>query len=334
MRTELSTIGKENALNKLFENTQYINNQPVGVPAKGECICSHKIMLEGVDFDLVFNPLKHLGYKAVLYAIGELYAKFHTPVSLSVNLGISRRFCFEDIQDLFGGMIAAAQEHKIEALSLDMNPSINGLCISISACGVQKKGVLEKIPASKNVDLICISGNLGAAYMGFHVLQREKVAFNQNSKKQPDLTPYKYVLESYLSPHINPNLLERFKEEDIYPSNGYFITKGLGAALLTLSRETSFGTKVFLDKIPISSGTFAVAEEINIEATTAAMNGGDDFKFLFTLPIEHLESFRKNFADFDVIGHLTKGENGNVLIAPSGAEIAIKAQGFNQDQEN
>lgn len=328
MRTELSTLGKENALNKLFENTQYTNHQTVEVPEKGECCLAHKIMLEGVDFDLVFNPLKHLGYKAVLYVLGELYAQFHTPVSLSVNLGISRRFCFEEIQELWEGIVAAAKEHSIARISLDMNPSVNGLCISISACGVQKKGILEKLPASKNMDLICITGNLGAAYMGFHVLQREKVAFNQDDSKQPDLSKYKYVLESYLSPQINSGLLERFKEEELFPSKGYFITKGLGASLLRLTRDTGFGAKVFLEKIPISSQTFAMAEEINIDAITAAMNGGDDYKFLFTIPIEHLESFRKNFGDFDVIGHLAKPETGTVLVTPEGAEIPVKAQGF------
>lgn len=327
MRTEISSIGKQAVLEKLFEQTGFTNENPIRIVEKGECSSAHKIMLEGVDFDLVYTPLKHLGYKAALNVFGELYASLHSPVSLSMTLGVSKRFCFEDIAELWKGIVAAAQEHSVTHLSLNLNPSVNGLCISLSACGVQKKSVLEKIPESRNMDLICLSGHLGAAYMGLHVLEREKIAFNENNR-QPDIEKYKAVLGSYLNPEIKPGMLNRLLEAGIVPARGYFLTEGLGSAILRLSRDTGFGAKVYVEKIPISSQTFAMAQEIDIDPITAAMNGGDDYRFIFTVPIGKHEIIRKDFQDFDIIGHLAKPEVGAVLVTPEGAELTIKAQGF------
>ena len=200
-------------------------------------------------------------------------------------------------------------------------------CISMSACGVQRKGVLEKVPASKSMDLIVLSGHLGAAYMGMHVLEREKVSF-MGTDKQPDLSQYKAVLSSYLNPEIKPDTVSRLLEDEIYPGRGYFLTKGLGAAILQLTRDTGFGAKVYMQKIPISSQTFAMAEEINMDAMTAAMNGGDDYQLLFTVPILSLEAFRKEFQTFDIIGHLAQPEAGTVLVSPEGVEFPLRAQGW------
>ena len=177
MRTEISSIGKQAVLEKLFAESGYTNEQPVRLKHKGECCTVQKLMLEGCDFDLVYTPLKHLGYKAVLNVLGEIYAALRQPASLSVVLGLSKRFCFEDVADLWQGILAACREHKVSQLSLDLNPSVNGLAIGLSACGLQKKGIIEKVPESKNMDLLCLSGHVGAAYMGLHVLEREKVAF-------------------------------------------------------------------------------------------------------------------------------------------------------------
>lgn len=327
MRTEISEIGKQAALERLFEKSGYTNEQTIWLRHKGECCSAQKLMLEGCDFDLVYTPLKHLGYKAVLNVLGELYAALRIPASLSVVLGLSKRFCFEDVEELWQGMLAACREHGVSQLGLELNPSVNGLAISLSACGVQKKGVIEKVPSPKNMDLICLSGHLGAAYMGLHVLEREKVAFT-STDKQPDLSKYKAVLGSYLSPEIKPDVVERFIESDVIPSRGYFLTRGLGEAVLRLSRDTGLGAKIYLEKIPISSQTFAMAEEIDMDAVTAAMNGGDDYKFIFTVPIEKHDAIRKEFHDFEIIGHTAKPDVGAVLVTPEGAELPIHAQGF------
>ncbi|MBR0223698.1 MAG: hypothetical protein IJL93_05410 [Bacteroidales bacterium] len=318
-RTEIAAIGKQTALERLFEDSGYKN--------ENTSASAHKILLEGCDFDLVYTPLKHLGYKAVLCILGELYAALRQPDSLSVILGLSKRFCYEDVAALWEGVLAACREHGVKHLSLDLVPSVNGLCISLAAGGSQKQAVLDKIPEARNRDLICLSGHVGAAYMGLHVLEREKVAFT-GTGAQPDLSQYKAVLASYLSPEIKPDLLARFLEADVLPSRGYFLTHGLGEAVIRLSRDTGLGAKVYLERIPISSQTFAMAEEIDMDVVTAAMNGGDDYKFLFVIPIGQHETFRKEFHDFEVIGHLAQPDVGPVLVTPEGAEIPIHAQGY------
>jgi len=273
--------------------------------------------------------LKHLGYKAAVSIIGQLYAAFRNPISLQVIVGISNRFSFEDIRDLWEGLTAAAKEHSVKHIGLDLVPSASGLVISLSAAGVQKKSIIEKIEPSKNMDLIAVSGNLGAAYMGFHVLEREKVAFN-GSEKQPDLSKYKYVVGQYLSPEIKTGLIERLIDAGISPKWGYFITHGLAAAVKTLVNDTGFGAKIYVDKLPISSKTFEMAEELGIDAITAAMNGGDDYRLLFTIPMACHETFRREFQEFDIIGHLARPEVGASLVTPDGAELEIKAQGFQE----
>lgn len=326
-RTEISQIGKQAVLDRLFEESGYANRQTIPAGGTGHSLSAHKLLLEGCDFDLVYMPLKHLGYKAALCVLGEIYAAFHQPEGLSVVLGLSKRFCYEDVAALWEGMLAACREHGIRQLSLDLVPSVNGLCISMAACGTQQADILAKVPESKSMDLLCLSGHVGAAYMGLHVLEREKVAFT-GTGEQPDLSRYKAVLASYLSPEIKPDTVSRFIEAGINPSRGYFLTRGLGEAVIRLTRDTGLGAKVYLEKVPISSKTFEMAEEIDMDVVTAAMNGGDDYKFLFVIPIGQHEEFRKNFHDFEVIGHTARPDVGPVLVTPEGAELPIRAQGF------
>ena len=326
-RTEIAQLGKQAVLERLFEGSGYTNTPTLPTGGRDSVRSAHKLLLEGCDFDLVYTPLKHLGYKTVLCVLGELYAALHQPDGLSVVLGLSKRFCYEDVAALWEGMLAACREHGVKQLSLELVPSVNGLAISLSATGLQKKTVLDKAQPAKSMDLLCLSGHVGAAYMGLHVLEREKVAFT-GTGEQPDLSQYKAVLASYLSPEIKPDTVSRFIEAGIIPARGYFLTRGLGEAVIRLTRETGLGAKVYLEKIPISSQTFAMAEEIDMDVVTAAMNGGDDYKFLFVIPIDAHETFRKEFHDFEIIGHLARPEVGPVLVTPEGAEIPIKAQGY------
>lgn len=329
---EISELGKNKAIEKLFEKSGFINNINSKLNEAGEALIIHRVYQEGINFDLVYNPLKHLGYKVVLGVIGELYAKFSTPKSLQVSIAISSRFKFEQVKEVWEGIVAASKEHKIKSLSLDLVPSINGLGFFITACGNTKKKIKDSIPAPKSMDLLCLSGNVGAAYMGLQVLEREKIAFmrlqNEKNAKQPDLSNYKYILEAYLSPELKQDTLDRLNQDSIFPSAGTFVINGLGAGIKEICRETGLGAKIYIDRIPISSRTFSMAEEIKIDAVTAALNGGDDYRLLFSIPIEKHELFCKNFGDFDVIGHLAQKEVGEVLVTPDGAEIEIKAQGW------
>ena len=323
-RTEFSQIGRTRALEMLFEGSGYSNSAMI---ASGGGVAAHKIMTQGVDFDLVYTPLKHLGYKAVLNVVGEIYAAFHRPEALSVVIGISAHFCLEDIKELWSGVLVAAKEHGFKSLSLNLVPSVNGLQISLVATGVQKKSVKDKRPAPKSMDLICLSGNVGGAYMGQHVLEREKGAFlaaGQDAAKQPDLSKYKYILAQYLCPEIQANIIDRLLEHKIVPSAGVFDCKGLAEAVHELSTATGFGAKIYLDKIPIATQTFDMASEIQMDPVTAALNGGDDYRLMFTVPIEQFELFHKEIQTFDVIGHLSQPEVGSVLVTPDGAEIPLR----------
>ncbi len=344
-RTQISEIGKVALLKRLFEGTQY-NNTAVQmfqgrIPDKAgrtrdvnNFLTVQKTMLEGIDFDLTYTPLKHLGYKAALLALGGIYAKCFNPCSLAFSLGLSARFCVEDIAEFWGGVLGACKEHNIEQLSLDLGASMTGLNIAVTACGMQSTKTLATVPTVDNTCLLCLTGNVGAAYMGLHVLEREKIAFNKIPAEraaeyvQPDLSKYKYILSQYLSPEINPKTTDQFKEAKLFPACGYFITNGLAAAVKQLCDEHNVGAKIYLGKIPIASQTFAMAEELNMDAITAALNGGDDYKFLFAVPVQEHERFHKEFPNVDIIGHLCKPEAGAMLVTPEGAEITLRAQGY------
>ena len=323
-RTEFSQIGHRAAVARLFEGSGYTNSPEIKI---ADGIASHKLMAQGVDFDLVYNPLKHLGYKAVLNVLGEIYAAFHRPRALSLAVGVSSHFAFEDIAELWGGVLAAAKEHGIKELHLDLFPSINGLQISLMATGAQSRTVAGKIPAASSKDLICLSGNVGAAYMGQHVLEREKGAFlaaGEENAKQPDLSKYKYLLSQYLCPEIPANVIDRFAKGGFYPTAGVFDCRGLAEAVNSLCEKTGFGAKLYLDRLPIASETFEMAAEVNIDAVTAAINGGDDYRLIYTIPLSRYEEFKREIQTFDVIGHLAHSDVGGVLVTPDGAELPLK----------
>jgi len=350
-RTAISSIGKNEVMARLFKDTGYNNRNSFlslstldndlsthGAPknknlSSTNCryVTTSVMILEGIDFNLTYTPLKHLGYKSALLAIGALYAKFYTPAGMIFNIGLSQKFCYEEIAEFWTGVIAAAKEHKIEQIGLELNASITGMAIGITATGRQREEFISKLPSNKKNSLICITGNIGGAYMGLHILERERVAFEKIPSsefakyKQPDLSKYKFILSQYLSPHIEAGIIEQFKEAGILPSSGYFITKGLANTIKQLCIDSGLGAKIFLEKIPIAAPTFEIAEEIGIDAATAALNGGDDYKFLFVIPLEQHESLQKEFPAYDIIGHLCSPSDGMQLITPDGAALELKS---------
>ncbi len=331
-RTQISEIGKYELLRRLFEGTGYENSELRKISSPGTAVMTNsQLMLEGVDFDLVYTPLKHLGYKSALLAMGPLYANCCNPHTLSYIIGLSARFAAEDIVEFWTGVVAAAKEHGIKNLSLQLKASMTGLSVAISAQGVQKNKILDSVPKPDKNALLCITGNIGAAYMGLHVLEREKIMFNRLTKEeaskyvQPDLSKYKYILSQYLSPEINPKTTAQFVEAKMLPAAGYFITNGLASTVKQLCSELDCGAKIYLEKIPIASQTMDMAKEINMDAVTAALNGGDDYKFLFVIPMAEFEKFHKEFPNVDIIGHLCAKEAGAALVTPEGGMIEIKA---------
>ena len=324
-------IGRMEALRLLFEGTPFQPFAAGTFEADGPVHTAARVFIEGPDFNLVYFPLKHLGYKCVTAVTGELYAALARPRLLSVTLGISAKLDFAEIRTLWEGIVSAAKEHGYKQLSLDLQPSPNGLTISLSATGDTKKITSARKPAPKSKDLLCVSGPLGAAYLGMRVLERGAGEFAKTGE-QPDLSKNKLLVGAFLKPEISPATVSRFEEEEIYPSAGYLVTKGLADAVKRMVRDTGLGAKVYADKIPFEGNSFALGRELDVDPVSAAMNGGDDYRLLFAVPILSLEKFRREFQTYDIIGHLALPEAGAVLVTPDGVELPMRAQGWPEEE--
>lgn len=290
---------------------------------------SHKLLLEGTDFDLVYTPLTHLGYKAALSAFGPLYSRGFVPHSLSVSIGMSKKIGTTQLEELWRGFVAAIKEHSVEFIELDLISSLTGLTISLSSQGKQKKEVFVQKDECKSGDLLCINGNLGSAYLGLQILEREKRVFEE-SGVQPSLDKYKSVLKAYLNPELDKALPELMASSGVFPSEGEFVIYGLADAVKSVCGRNSLGAKIFMNRIPVASTAMEVAEELKIDPITAAMNGGEDYRILFAIPQSQYEIAQKELPQLDIIGHLCDISAGTKLITPDGGEIELKAQAWNE----
>ena len=330
-----SDLGRVEAIAKLYEGTPYkpFESSWFETSGKSYITSQSRTFLEGIDFDLTYFPLKHLGYKCVTAVTGELYAEFSHPKTMDVRLGISSKLDYRQIKEVWEGIVAAAKEHGYKKVNLDLVPSPNGLAVSISSVGETSLLMAKRRPAAKSMDLICVSDNLGAAFMGFQVLEREKRAFEKSgdTKAQPKLDDYKNLIGAYLKPQINAGTIAQMEEAEIVPSHGYLVTRGLADAVKRLVRDSGLGAKVYVDKLPFAGKTFELGKEMNIDPMSAALNGGEDYRLLFTIPIGKHDKFRHDFQTFDIIGHLAKPEVGAVVVTPDGVEPPMKAQGWNND---
>lgn len=321
---KFASLGKVEAVRKLYEGTPYtaFSSAWFETAGKGYATTASRILLEGIDFDLTYFPLKHLGYKSVIMVTGELYSEMSRPRTLTVNLGISTKLDFQHVKEIWDGIVTAAREHGYKAVSLDLTPSLTGLVISVSATGETSLLMAKRRPAAKSMDLICISNNLGGAYLGQQVLQ-----------KRMDLEKYRLLVADYLKPELPATILDSLDDAGIMPSFGYFVTRGLADAVKRLSRDSGLGAKIYVDKIPFAGKTFDLGKELDIDPVTAALNGGDDCRLLFVIPITMHDKFRHDFQDFDIIGHLAKPEVGPVIVTPDGVELPLKAQGWKDNAE-
>ena len=328
--------GKEEAIVLLFEGTGFDREEkPAFEAAPGSTVVNaSRFFLEGIDFDLTYFPLKHLGYKCVAALAGDIYASMAHPRTLSVKLGLSAKLDFSHVRELWSGVVTAAREHGFKSLDLDLVPSPNGLSVCISAVGEEFKLTRGCTVKAKSKDLVCVSGSLGAAYLGQQILEREKRSFEKtvDDSSQPDLEKYKMLIGSYLKPEVPNGVVDRLEEVGIYPSHGYLVSHGLSDVLKRLVRDSGLGVKVYADKIPFEGNSFAFGKEMDIDPISAAMNGGDDFRLLFTIPILSAEKFRRDFQTFDIIGHLAQPEVGAVLVTPEGVELPVKAQGWRNEE--
>jgi len=331
MAESFSDIGKVEAIDQLYRLSAYhpVPGLSCGAEKGDKVHTAARMYLEGIDFNLVYFPLKHLGYKSVVGVVGELYATLAHPKLLNVLLGISSKLDFEQIKDLWTGITVAAKEHGFEAVNLDLQPSPNGLVISLAATGGTSLLTDKRRMAAKSKDLLCVSGSLGAAYLGLQVLEKGRKDFERTGE-QPDMAPWRMLVGDYLRPELDAAVVTKLEEAEIYPSYGYFVTRGLADTLKRLTRDSGLGAKVYADRIPFEGNSFQLGKQLDIDPVSAAMNGGDDMRLLFTVPILHLERFRRDFQTFDIIGHLARPEVGAVLVTPEGVEFPVKAQGWRE----
>lgn len=338
--TEISQLGEFGLIDRLTKDFPLKNestHKGVGDDAAvlsfgdKEALVTTDLLLEGIHFDLRYVPLKHLGYKAAIVNFSDIYAMNGTPKQITVSLGISSRFTVEHIDELYAGIRLACEMYGVDLVGGDTSASVTGLVISITCLGEAKKEDIVYRDGAKPTDLICVSGDLGAAYMGLQLLEREnQVAAQSGSKEpfQPDFAGKEYILERQLKPEARRDVVEQLRKEGIRPTSMMDVSDGLSSELLHICKASGVGCRVYEDRIPIDYQTAVMAEEFNMNLVTAAMNGGEDYELLFTVPLTDNEKIEK-MQGVRMIGYITKPELGAALVTRDGAEMQIRAQGWN-----
>ncbi len=311
---------------------------------KMQTLVTTDLLMEGVHFDLTYVPLRHLGYKAVMVNLSDIYAMNGTPRQITVSLAISKKFSVEDIAELYSGMRLACEKHHVDIVGGDTTSSFTGLAISITAIGEALPEDIVYRNGAKGHDLICVSGNLGAAYMGLQLLEREKAVYDHQLKElqqmndkakikelqpsQPDFSGKEYLLERQLKPEARRDVINSLKEAGIRPTSMMDISDGLSSELMHICSQSHVGCRIYEERLPLDYQTAVMAEELNMNVSTCALNGGEDYELLFTVPLSCDEIVR-NIEDVKIIGYITPQEGDMKLICRDGSEFELKAQGWN-----
>lgn len=290
-------------------------------------VVSTDLLVEGVHFDLSYMPLKHLGYKAVVVNLSDIAAMNAKPTQITVSIAVSNRFPLEALEELFNGIALAAKTYNIDVIGGDTTSSQKGLIISITVLGEANEDEIVYRNGAKENDLIVVSGDLGSAYMGLQVLEREKQVFQVNPNNQPDLDAYTYLIERQLKPEARTDIKELLEKLEVKPTSMIDISDGLSSELIHICKQSNVGCNLFEEKIPVDPQFIDVCEEFNIDSTTIALNGGEDYELLFTIPLEDFDKIKAN-PNFTVIGHVTDASEGINLITRANTKIPIKARGW------
>ena len=337
METEISTIGEFGLIDRVTSGLTAGN--PSTVKSVGDdaavlsypdtdVLVSSDMLLEGVHFDLTYVPLKHLDYKAAVVNFSDIYAMNGTPRQITVSLGISKRFTVEHIDELYSGIRLACEIYGVDLVGGDTTSSRSGLVISITCIGDVAKGEAVGRDGAHDTDLICVSGDLGAAYMGLQLLEREKTASAGMKDFVPRFEGKEYLVERQLKPEARKDIVARLAEAGIRPTSMIDVSDGLSSELLHICHASKTGCRVYEDRIPIDYQTAVMAEELNMNLVTAALNGGEDYELLFTVPLHCHEQIKK-IDGVKVIGHITSENLGCALVTRDGTEMPLRAQGFN-----
>ncbi len=304
------------------DDAAVINNEDL------QTVISTDILIEGVHFDLTYVPLRHLGYKSVIVNLSDVYAMNAHPKQILVSIALSNRFKLEAIEELYSGMLAACKKYKVDLVGGDTTSSLSGLVISITSIGGVKKEDITYRNGAKETNLLCVSGDLGGAYMGLQILEREKSVFKENPKLQPDLEGKDYLLERQLKPEARKDIIETLHSLGIKPTAMIDVSDGLSSEILHLCSQSDVGVELYEEKIPIDSLTYETAREFNLDPTLCSLSGGEDYELLFTIDISEYEKL-KNSMDITIIGHITDKAKGCNMISKSGTVHELKAQGWN-----
>lgn len=340
-RTDIATLGEFGLIRHLTEDIKLKNASTVyGVgddaavlayPDK-QVLVTTDLLMEGVHFDLTYTPLKHLGYKSAMVNLSDIYAMNGTPRQITVSLALSKRFCIEDMEEFYAGLKLACDRHSVDIVGGDTTSSLTGLAISITCIGEADKGQVVYRNGAHETDLVCVSGDLGAAYMGLQLLEREKKVFQGEREINPDFSGKEYLLERQLKPEARRDIIEKLHDLGIRPTAMMDISDGLSSELIHLCSQSHVGCRIYEERIPLDYQTAVMAEELNLNVITCALNGGEDYELLFTVPIGDHEKVAA-MENVRIIGYITQPSLGMALITKDGQEFELKAQGWNPLKE-
>ena len=338
-RTEIAELGEFGLIDCLTRSAAADNESTLkgvgddaAVIAAGRndaIVVSTDALLEGVDFDLTYFPLKHLGYKAVTVGASDILAMNAVPEQIMISLGVSSKMSVEALKDLYEGIEFACKELGIDLAGGDTRASMTGLTIGITTIGRARRKAISYRGGAQFNDLICITGNLGAAYMGLQLLEREKRVLADVENPEPQFAGHEYLLQRYLKPRARKDIIEALAEEKIVPTSMIDISDGLASEVLQICKASKCGARIYLDRIPIAKQTTALAEEMHADPVVAALNGGEDYELMFTVPLAMQEQVMR-LGLVDVVGHITRESTGAYLVTPDGSDIKLRAQGFKE----
>ena len=335
-RTPLSDLGEFGLIDHLTRNFEIrqpstvrgIGDDAAVIDAKNKrIVITTDLLVEGVHFDLSYMPLKHLGYKAIVVNVSDVCAMNAMATQVTVSIAVSNRFPVEALEELYQGIETAAKLYNIDVVGGDTTSSTSGLLISVTAIGMLSDEEVVYRSGAKPNDLLVVTGDLGGAYLGLKVLEREKEVYKVNPNNQPDLTPYSYIVERQLKPEARKDIIALLADLEIQPTSMIDISDGLSSEILHMCKQSAVGCDLYENKIPLDPQVISVCEEFQIDSTTVALNGGEDYELLFTISQEDYPKLKGN-PNFTVIGHMTEKENGIHLITRAETRIALKAQGW------
>lgn len=341
MRTEISSLGEFGLIKHLTDHIQIKNPSSVKGIGDDAAVLDYKnkevlvttdLLLEGIHFDLTYTPLKHLGYKAAVVNFSDIYAMNGQPKQITVSVGVSKRFSVEDLDELYEGIELACSIYGVDLVGGDTSASMTGLCISITCIGEGEKDNISYRSGAKETDLLCVSGDLGAAYMGLQLLEREKTVFAGETDFNPDFAGKEYLLERQLKPEARKDIINILAQKGIVPTSMIDISDGLSSEILHICNQSNVGCIVYEDRIPIDFQTASMAEEFNMNVTTVALNGGEDYELLFTVPVSMHDKINDT-EGIKVIGYIAEKEEGANLLTRDKTRIPLVAQGWNSLSE-